>query len=106
MKQIGKWGAASLLVGLVACGGEPIEAPSTATHSEPLIYGADDRLDYYQASGEHRSWADSTVALLSNSDVSSRSDGRYQLSTSSVFGPSYGLLHERAVLVAAEPRVL
>lgn len=89
---------ASLGMGLAAACGAPDETPDLLTgHSEePLIYGADDRREFFEASPAHRQLSEATVALVRNNKVALRSDGRYQLDASTTFGASYRLC-------AAEP---
>lgn len=55
-----------------------------------VIYGADDRLENYQASEALRALASSTVALVKSSKLSVNAQGQSVLN-SSTFGASYGL---------------
>ena len=60
-----------------------------AQQSEKVIYGADDRLDYYQASSAEKALADSTVALFKSYKVAA--DGKL---TVSHYGSSLNLCAE------------
>lgn len=55
----------------------------------PLVYGADNRLDWYQVTdAAQRSWASSTAGLFTNAQVTARADGRYQIATGSTLATS------------------
>ena len=59
---------------------------------DPLIYGADDRREVYELSDATLlALADSTVAILSPSQVFDLGDGSFGLDVSSSFGSRYGL---------------
>ncbi len=80
---------APLLVGLlVGCVG----ADGADSSAGPLVYGADDRLEYYQLSTPvSLALADSTAGVLRSTAVTLRTDGNYQVNTSSSFAGSYQL---------------
>ena len=57
---------------------------------EKVIYGADDRLDYFQAPSEMRRLADSVVSLWKGSDVTAAAGGSFRLATAN-YGEVMGL---------------
>ena len=63
--------AAALVLALgaaqLAC--TPLE-PEPGSRSNPVIYGQDDRIDYYQATGAQRGAADSVFAIVMNNELS------------------------------------
>lgn len=60
------------------------------TMSAKVIYGADDRLDYYQASAAMRRLADSVVSLWKAPDVQPAEGGAFRLATAN-YGEIMGL---------------
>ena len=63
----------------------------TAQTEEEVIYGADDRRDYYELTDPiELQVADSTVAVLDTSSLTSTSNG-YRVDTSQSFGSAYAL---------------
>lgn len=67
-----------------------LSAPALAAASDKVIYGTDDRLDYYQADAGMRRLADSVVSLWKASDVQPAVDGSFRLATAN-YGELMGL---------------
>ena len=64
-------------------------APTTGRGEGPLVYGADDRRDWYEVTDATlRALATSTAGLFSNSAVTLRTDGKYQVSTGTTLATS------------------
>lgn len=81
--------AFGLLAAAWGCGDATLPAVSSA--DEALIYGADDRREVYQLTNAHQiALADSTVALMDASDVTSVAGG-YSINTSLSYGSAYSL---------------
>lgn len=59
---------------------------------DPLVYGADNRLDWYQVNDTATlARAASTAGLFTNSAVALRTDGRYQVATGTTLATSQGV---------------
>lgn len=89
-------GALALAAMLAGCVSDDVESSAVAPQGETgdarLIYGADDRLEFYQLqSNVDRDLAASTAALMRTSDVASLGGGQYALNTSQSFGSAYNL---------------
>jgi hypothetical protein len=93
---------ASLLVCLLSCAAsgcvEVVEvaappAPQAEREGEEaLIYGADDRREWYQLTDPGQlSLASATVGVFQSADVSLQSNGTYLLDVGTSFGAAYGL---------------
>lgn len=67
-----------------------LAGPVLAAASDKVIYGTDDRLDYYQADAAMRRLADSVVSLWKASDVQSAEGGSFRLATAN-YGEIMGL---------------
>ncbi len=71
--------------------GAPIIAAGAEKSGNKVIYGVDDRLDYYQAAPDMRKLADSVVSLWRASDVIPDADGKsFNLATIN-YGAAMGL---------------
>ena len=70
--------------------GAPAFAAGAEKAGNKVIYGTDDRLDYYQAAPGMRMLADSVVSLWRGSDVTEEEDGAYRLATAN-YGVVMGL---------------
>ena len=70
--------------------GAPVFAADAEKAGNKVIYGTDDRLDYYLAAPEMRKLADSVVSLWRGSDVTEAEDGAYRLATAN-YGAVMGL---------------
>lgn len=89
-------GVAALLcvAGLAACVQEEPAAPVqvAAGQSDELIYGADDRQEWYElATSREQQLANATSGLFQSTQVSAQPGGSYLLDTSRSFGAAYGL---------------
>ena len=67
-----------------------LSGPLPAVASDKVIYGTDDRLDYYQADGSMRRLADSVVSLWKAPDVQPAEGGAFRLATAN-YGEIMGL---------------
>lgn len=67
---------------LTACTAEEDFAPAVDESTESLVYGTDDRMEYYQAPAVAQQVSDAVVALIDRSWLSQRADGSYDLDTS------------------------
>lgn len=67
-----------------------LSAPALAAASDKVIYGTDDRLDYYQADAAMRRLADSVVSLWKAPDVQPAESGSFRLATAN-YGEVMGL---------------
>lgn len=70
--------------------GTPAIASASEKSGDKVIYGVDDRLDYYQAAPDKRKLADSVVSLWRGSDVTAAAGGSFRLATAN-YGSSMGL---------------
>lgn len=82
-------GLASLLF---SCVGAAPEGASADHRTDDLIYGSDDRLEWYQVDDPaRRRAAESTAALFRFEALGRRRDGRIQVTSTSTFGATQGL---------------
>jgi subtilisin-like proprotein convertase family protein/V8-like Glu-specific endopeptidase len=82
-KNFRLWGVCALLA---SCGNEvkkEYDAQYERVSSPSLIYGSDDRREYYQVTPELKKMSDSTVALVKANDLRLTSGGFFQLPNTS-----------------------
>lgn len=79
----------NIIAALILLGG-PVLVCAAEKAGEKVIYGTDDRLDYYQSAPAMRKLADSVVSLWRGSDVTTAAGGSYKLATAN-YGSSMGL---------------
>lgn len=79
----------NIIASLILLSGPGLVSSSEKT-GEKVIYGVDDRLDYYQSAPAMRKLADSVVSLWRGSDVTLAAGGSYRLATAN-YGSSMGL---------------
>lgn len=78
----------NIIAALILLG--PALVSAAEKSGDKVIYGVDDRLDYYQAAPDLRKLADSVVSLWKGSDVVQDPDGSYGLATIN-YGSAMGL---------------
>src|SRR5919112_2999537 len=61
---------------------------TTLKSKRKLIYGVDDRQDYYQLDNKKKEECDSIVSLWNSSDIQENGNGQFQLQTDT-FGNAY-----------------
>jgi hypothetical protein len=75
-----------------AQGAEQGAAPSAGQQGGALIYGADDRLEWYQlTTARQQQLANATSGLFQSGQVTAQPGGGYQVDTSGSFGADYSL---------------
>ncbi len=80
----------NIIAALVLISGPLMASATEKSAGNKVIYGVDDRLDYYQAAPDLRRLADSVVSLWRGSDVTQAADGSYKLATAN-YGSAMGL---------------
>lgn len=88
------------LAGAGACSAP--EPAAQAGHGEQaVIFGADDRRQYYEVEGLRQRVADSTVALVASDKVTANADGSYTLDASRTYAQKHTLCSDQPF--ASEP---
>lgn len=88
----------SVFMSAIGCSNHSTPETSKMTEAyldAKVVYGNDNRIEYYQASEKYKTLAKSTVALFKKSGLLKQSDGSYQ-----IIGKTFGVSH---ALCAAEP---
>ncbi len=84
----------NIIAAILLLGTSALAAAGEKSAGEKVIYGTDDRLDYYQAAPDMRKLADSVVSLWKGSDVTQAADGKsFSLATAN-YGTTMSLCAE------------
>lgn len=84
----------NIIAALVLLGAPVFASAEAKAAGDKVIYGADDRLDYFQAAPDMRRLADSVVSLWKGSQVTQAADGKSFLLATANYGSTMNLCPE------------